>query len=393
MGAGGKGAEIAVTWPQVLAWRMRRQLLAPAKGKKAVEQLDVVEIARRLCGVQAQVPAAAALAVGVRQPKPEAGAVDEALRDGRLMRAWSVRGTLHLLAPDEAGAQMALMAAPRSWEKGVWIKTFGVTPDEMAALTDAVGDVLDGQVLTREQLVEQVAAKLGRADFAEQLKSGWGAVLKPVAWRGQLCHGPPDGGGGGGKVTFGRPDQLLPSWKGVPSPEDAARIVFPTYLRAYGPATLDRIDDWLFRGKTPKKLLRPWLAAVEDELISVDVEGTSAYLLADDADDLAATDADAGDIESLVTLLPGFDQYVLGPGTGATEIIDAKHRKDVSRAGGWISPVVIAGGRVAGTWQLDGTEVDVSLFDDAPKIPAKALAAATTRLGKVRQAVHVTSAA
>jgi hypothetical protein len=30
------------------------------------------------------------------------------------MRTWAMRGTLHLLSPDEAGAYLALMAAGRS---------------------------------------------------------------------------------------------------------------------------------------------------------------------------------------------------------------------------------------------------------------------------------------
>ena len=199
---------LETTWPQVLAWRMRRGLLDP------VGQPTVPDIVRQLCGVQAQVPAAAALAVGVRQADPNAGAVDEALSAGDVMRCWAMRGTLHLLTPDEAGAYLALMAAGRSWEKGSWVKTFGVTPGEMVELTDAVAAVLDDRVLTREQLVAAVGERLGRADVEDELRSGWGAVLKPVAWQGVLCHGPPDGN----RVTFARPDRLLPAWADSPSP-------------------------------------------------------------------------------------------------------------------------------------------------------------------------------
>jgi hypothetical protein len=60
-------AELETTWPQILAWRMRRQLLDP------VGQADAPDVVRRLCGVQAQVPAAAALAIGVRQADPVRG--------------------------------------------------------------------------------------------------------------------------------------------------------------------------------------------------------------------------------------------------------------------------------------------------------------------------------
>ena len=104
----------------MLAWRMRRQLLDPAG------EADVTDVVRRLCGVQAQVPAAASLAVRVRQQNSAAGGVTRALEERRLMRTWAMRGTLHLLTPKEAGAYLSLVGASRSWEKGSWRKAFGL---------------------------------------------------------------------------------------------------------------------------------------------------------------------------------------------------------------------------------------------------------------------------
>ena len=372
---------LETTWSQVLGWRLRRCLLDP------VGQPGVAEIVRRLCGVQAQVPAAAALAVGVRQADPVAGAVDEALSAGDVMRCWAMRGTLHLLTPDEAGAYLALMAAGRSWEKGSWVKNFGVTPDEMVELTDAVAAVLDDRVLTREQLVAAVGERLGRADIEAELRSGWGAVLKPVAWQGVLCHGPPDGN----RVTFARPDRLLPAWAGLPEPDEAARVVIPAYLRTYGPATADRFDAWLTRGVSRKGLLRGWFAAVADRLVTVDVEGTVAHLLADDVDELAGTPTPSPEeAAATVRLLPAFDQHVLGPGTAATEIIRPERRKEISRSAGWIAPVVVAGGRVVGVWEVgdDRTPTEVRLFDDDDgEVEAAALDAAVERMRTVLAAV------
>jgi hypothetical protein len=47
-----------------------------------------------------------------------------------------------------------------------------------------VRQVLDGQVLSRDELVAAVGEVLGRTDLEAQLRSGWVAVLKPVAWQG-----------------------------------------------------------------------------------------------------------------------------------------------------------------------------------------------------------------
>jgi Winged helix DNA-binding domain len=358
-------AQLETTWPQVLAWRMRRQLLDP------VGEVEVGDVVRRLGGVQAQVPAAAELAVRVRRQGAPPDGVSQALEKRRLMRTWAMRGTLHLLTPDEAGAYLSLAGAARGWERGSWQKAFGVTPDEMEALVEAVGQVLDGRVLSRDELVTELGEALGRADLEAELRSGWGAVLKPVAWQGGLCHA----GSDGNRVSFARPDQWLPDWGGVPDPDEAAGVVIPAYLRAYGPSTPERFDAWLTRGSSKKGALRGWFAALEDQLATVEVEGEPALLLAEDVDELAGTAP-----TETVRLLPGFDQYVLGPGTKAEEIIAPSHRAEVSRAAGWIAPVVVAAGRVAGTWELDGGKVQVRLFDDADPIPSSALDAEVARV-------------
>jgi hypothetical protein len=279
---GQNGQVLRTTWPQVLAWRMRRQLLDP------LGELDAVDTVRRLCGVQAQVPAAAALAVRVRRRSAPSGGVTEALQERRLMRTWAMRGTLHLLPPDQAGAYLSLVAASRPWEKASWQKTFGVAPDEMAALVEAVGQVLDGRVLSRDELVAELGHLLRRPELEAELRSGWGAVLKPVAWQGRLCHATSDGN----RVSFARPDQWLPDWTGVPDSEEAAGVVIPAYLRACGPATPERFDAWLTRGTSRKAAVRSWFAALDDRLATVEVDGRPALLLAEDVDELRRDLAD-----------------------------------------------------------------------------------------------------
>jgi Winged helix DNA-binding domain len=121
------------------------------------------------------------------------------------------------------------------------------------------------------------------------------------------------------------------------------------YLGVFGPATPERFDAWLTQGASKKAAVRSWFADLGDRLATVEVDGKSAFLLASDVDDLGGTSP-----TQTVRLLPAFDQYVLGPGTKAEEILAASRRAKVSRTAGWISPVVVAGGRVAGTWELNG---------------------------------------
>ena len=350
----------SVTYDQVLAWRLRQQSLGP-RTEATVEQ-----IVERLAGVQAQVASSAELAIVTRQRTPRAGAVAEALEARAVVKTWTIRGTLHLHPAGQVGAYLSLMAAARTWHKPVWQRSFGVTPDQMEALGAAVDELLDGAVLTRQELTAALVERKGFSDLESQLTSGWGAVLKPLAWTGRLCHGP----GQGTHVTFTSPRSWVPGWSGVPEPEDAAHTVIPAYLRAHGPATPATFDAWLTRGVSRKATLRSWFSSLGDRLATVEVDGADCFVMAEDLDALARTRPSRE-----VRLLAGFDQFVLGPGTGDVRIVPADHRKDVSRTAGWISPVVIYGGRVIGVWELADGTVDVRLFPGSPDVPTKALEA------------------
>jgi hypothetical protein len=360
----------SVSWDQALSWRMHCHHLDPPDGGTAVE------IVRRLCGVQAQVASAAALAVAVRQAEPDPEATAAALADRSLVRTWAMRGTLHLLPADVAGAYLSLLAAGRTWHKGSWQKTF-LSLDQMAELTAAVTTALaPGEPLTREELVAAIAEHAGGEHFAEHVASGWSAVLKPLAWQGLLCQGPSSGN----RVTFIRPDAWSPAWTGLPEPDAAAQVVVPAYLSVHGPATPETFDQWLTRGVSPKAALRRWFADLTDrgEITPVDIEGTTAYVTTSDVDSLAAAEPSPA-----VRLLPGFDQYVLGPGTSDPRVVPAAHRGDVSRAAGWIAPVVVVAGRVAGTWRADaGGRPEVEVFGDRklPALARKLLTAETSRI-------------
>ncbi len=224
---------------------------------------------RRLGGVQAQVASSAELAVRVRRVKSRKGEVAAALSRGRLIKTWAMRGTLHLLTPEEGGAFLSLMASGRSWERPSWQKYFGVSPADVEALRGVVRQALDGEVLTREELIAAVTKKRRLAHVGEVLASGWGTLLKPLAWQGDLCFGPQRGN----RVTFTLPESASDRWSGLPDPDEAAPVAIATYLGAYGPATADAFGTWLAGGWFGKRTLRDWFEGLGDRLTEVDVEG------------------------------------------------------------------------------------------------------------------------
>ncbi len=359
---------VKVTWRQALAWRMQRHLLGP------IGTLPVAGVVRRLCGVQTQVASSAELAVRVRREASRPGEVGRALSEGRLIKTWAMRGTLHLLTPEEGGAFLSLIAAGRSWERPSWQRYFGVTPEQMDVLRGAVREALDGAVLTRDELVATVTAQPGLGHIGQALRSGWGTLLKPLAWRGDLCFGPSRGN----RVTFVRPEAASSHWAGVPDPDEAAQAAIAAYFSAYGPTTIDAFGNWLAGGWFGKRQLRTWFGELGDRLVEVEVDGERAHVLAEDLGELASARP-----TKAVRLLPGFDQYVLGPGTGDGHVVPTARRAAVSKQSGWISPVVVWGGVVSGTWELVGDRVRVAWFKEAGKPPRTSLEAEVERLGSI----------
>lgn len=358
----------SVSWPQVLAWRLRRHDLEP------IGTLPVEALAARLCGVQAQVASAAELAVRLRSEAVGPGGVAEALTAGRVVRTWAMRGTLHLLDPELGPALLALLASGRSWERPSWTRAFGATPAVIERLRAEVRAALDDGPLAREELAVELARRPGVDHLAELVGGSWGMLLKPLAWQGDLVQA----GSRGTRMTFTLPERACPTWPGIPDPDAAAPRAIAAYLRAYGPATPARFGTWLAGGYFGQRRLRAWFTGMGDRLAEVDVDGDRAWVLAEDLDELRAARPSGA-----VRLLGGFDQYVLGPGTDDGHVTPAARRSAVSRPAGWIAPVVLAGGRVAGTWALDGAALRIDWFPEAGPVPQPALAAEARRLGSI----------
>lgn len=356
-------------WDQALAWRLGRQLLLP------VGDLPAVPVVRRLGGVQAQLASAAVLAVRVRQRRSDRDEVARALASGGLIKTWAMRGTLHLLAPERAADLLSLLAAGRTWERPSWVRAFRLSPDQVENLRAVVREMLGGGTLTREQLVDGVATRIGSDHISQVLRSGWGSVLKPLAFQGDLCFGPNQGN----RVTFTTPQAAAAGWRGLPDADEAGPRAVLAYLDAYGPATVDGFSNWLSRGRIPKRRLQEWFGAVLDRVSELDVDGVPAYLPTEHLDALTRTRRPSG----VVRLLPAFDQWVLGPGTEDARIVDPVRRGAVSRQSGWIAPVVVVDGVVRGTWELTGPTARVSWFRESGPPPLPELRAEARRLSAI----------
>ena len=123
---------------------------------------------------------------------------------------------------------------------------------------------------------------------------------------------------------------MLARWFGMPSPAEAGR----------------------------------WLKALGDEAVEVDGKD----MLAADAEAAAAAEPDGA-----VRLLPAFDQYVVGAPRGDDDVVPAAERARVYRPQGWLSPVLLVDGRIAGVWSHEraGDRLVVEIEPFAAPVPRR----------------------
>ncbi len=245
---------------------------------------------RAVGGVHAQVQASAELQLAGRIDGITQQDVRDALwRDRTLVKAWTLRGTLHLHPAEEVSMWLAARRAVeggfpdglKSWPDPKGLVHPAVSPDELTEIQAAVWDSFDGRALLREELASEVVGRVGKKHEG-RLRSGF------AFFTDQLVQGPPQGN----KITLARPDQWIDGWQTV-AEGAAVREVLRRYLWAYGPARPVDFRAWF--GDVPFDVL---------DVEEVDVEGHRAFVL--------AGDTEFPDLQRTVRLLPEYDVYVMG---------------------------------------------------------------------------------
>ena len=355
--------DVSVTWSQALAWRLERHMLDP------VGSASVANVVRRLGAVLSMDETLAELAVRSRRTTSRSGELVEALADGTVIKAFAFRGSMHYLSPEDGGIYLALRSAGRQWELPSWVEYYRLTPSDWPDFRAAVREALSDGPLTIRELGDVLTRHRAYRHLKPVFDAGAVTLVKPLTWQGDMSFGLPRDG----QHTFQRLDRN-PRWTGVPDLDDAGPRAITAYFRTYGPATFDHIHYWLGDGLSAgRRRLNGWLSELRDQLVPVDIEGTTAYAVRQDVDSL-----DAAQPSDTVRFLPGHDQWVMGPGTKDVHVTPQPRRHPVTRK----ANLVIVGGVVCGTWTRKGDELTVTWLDERRR-PQKAIEQEAARLTRI----------
>ncbi|MGN7798957.1 winged helix DNA-binding domain-containing protein [Leifsonia sp. 22587] len=357
-----------------IAHANRADLLRMRRLAQAIDgprEQDPAAVARRLLALQGQDFAAGCWALAVRTDRATRDDVLAELDAGRIIRSWPMRGTLHFVPPDDLRWMLSVTTDRMVAGLARRHEQLSLTAADFARAADVVTGALEG------------GGRIGRAELMELWESaGIGTsgqrgyhLIYFLSQTGLLCWGPVVRGPNG---TLAQALVLLDEWAPAPpaiGADEASTRFLLRYLTGHGPATIRDFVWWMKGTIGAAKAAR---AELGDALTAIECDGAEYLVTSELADRAAATPATRAEREA-VHLLPAFDEYLLGY-QDRSPILDDEHSELIVPGGnGIFQPIIVAGGRIVGTWRRDGARVVPAPF-------AELSGARRARLGRAASA-------
>jgi hypothetical protein len=302
------------------------------------------EVVRWLGAIQAQDYLQALWAIGLRLKSATVADVERAILEGKIVRTWPMRGTLHFVPPEDAKWMLKLSASRMLARDGRRLKQLGLDEEIMERCKELFYDALKGnRRLSRPEMMKL----LEEAGISTEKQRGY-HILWYVAQAGLICLGPMQDK----QQTFVLLDEWVPNSRVLSREESLAKLA-RRYFAGHGPATVHDLAWWA--GLTVTEA-RSGLESAMPELTSETIEGKD-YWMTSDAPAHTAYD------ESRVDLLPAFDEYLLGYKDRAAVLAVEDAPKVVPGKNGVFLPTIVVGGRIVGTWErkLKKNSIDITL--------------------------------
>ena len=344
----GFGKLDTVTPDHVRALRLQAQHLHPKASAK-----DLAGVVRSLVGVNAQSGPAMMLSLRGRVKGLEMTDVKDAIAQKRLVRTWTMRGTIHLIDSPDLGWMISLLG-PAIIAKGRRRRLeLGLDEDILERCLDEIPAILHGrEPLTREELTEGL---IGRGIPVERKGQAPYHLIAYAALKGLICIGPDNPGG---EQTYYLVSELAGKQKDMTGDEALAELVI-RYLRGYGPASPQDFSAWSGLSLTDAK--KGWKLAMDREVLrEISVEDCVLWSL----ESQYVSPERPLHTGTVVNLLPAFDSLVLGY-ADREYLVPDRYRKEIYH-GGQTVPVVLVDGLAAGVWRYERRgkklNINVTLF-------------------------------
>lgn len=367
-----------ITQEQINGFRMDRHFLT---SRGSVAELE--SLVNRVCGIQAQMPAAANLQLWARTESLNPTDIFDALWNSKtLIRTWCMRGTAHYLPTSQFPAYLKAIIEPRIPHHKDWLAKRGMREFGEIAKMDplqhgfetilsTVESALSEGPATRDDVAQIVAEQVG-PEARPWVDTGYYIVTKLLAYEGKVCFGPDFEG----KATLVLTDQWLPKQSPV-TIEPAEDRILSSYLRCYGPATPQDFSAW---SGLKMARVKPIWERNSKHLCEVTLNEKPMWILEQDIETLLNIQVGS----TPVRLLPYFDIFLLGH-QDKSHIVSDVYYKQVFKKAAWIAPVLLCDGHAIGIWSQKRTTkklvVTIQPFKTLTKSQVHDVEAEIQRLG------------
>lgn len=271
-----------------------------------------------------------ALAARTRR-EPTLRQVDAAFESGAIVRAWTQRGTLHILPARDLDWMLRVTSARQSRQAEPVQRGLGIDVDHLAGAERAVRAALaGGNRLTRAEFAGVLA---GAGQETAGMRGNH--ILSALAVRGVVVFGPvvPREGGPTRDQYLVATDDWIPE---STSPGDPLAELLVRYLRAHGPALLADFSWW---AGLPKGMAAQAREGAGDRVVDV---GDGLLSVSEPPPRRSAAPE--------VMALPPFDEYYLSYADRSLACPPELMREIGPTMNGMVRPILVRGGEVVGTW-------------------------------------------
>jgi len=279
--------------------------------------------------MQAQEYGSSLWAVGLRMANAVKGDIEQALASAAIVRTWTLRGTLHLVAAQDVRWMLDLVA-PRAIARSAHrLRQLDIDDVVIKTSRGLLDEALsDGGRLTRNEAF----VLLERAGIQTTGQRGI-HILRRLSLDGLLVQT----AFAVGQATFGLLDALIPERSALSREEALAQLAW-RYFSSHGPAT---VKDFAWWSAITAADATTGIQMVSDRLESAKI-GDAVYWMPVMPSPLQSP-------LPAVRVLPGFDEYILG-------YVDRRHALgDVASArivrNGMFLPAIVVDACAVGIWR------------------------------------------
>lgn len=303
---------------------LNQQLLRP-------QFRDPAELVSWMGAVQAQDFHWMKWALGVRLRPTGIGKIDNALKQGEILRLHIMRPTWHFVAAKDIRWMLKLSAerierAYLSYARSCGLNLPAELPGKGCALLEKI---LAGH---KNLTVAEIIGEFAQTGFPSD-KQTVQILLAVAEARGVICSGGPRAG----RCTYALLEERVAPAPDIDRDEALARLA-RSYFRSRSPAVLPDFVWW--SGLTLREARRA-VGIIEAELSVERHNGQEWYV--------HHACRTRGDLSAASCLLPPYDEYLLGY-KDRTEVLPKEHYSKAFTSYGIFYPVILHRGRIVGNW-------------------------------------------